>query len=78
MMWGYLGGPWGWLGPISMMIFWVLVIGGIALLLRSWWTPSRAQEPDQALSILDRRYASGEISREEYQAMRQDLTGRSR
>lgn len=76
-MWGYFGGPWSWLGPISMIIFWVLVVGGVALLLRSWWTPSRSQEPDQALSILERRYASGEVSREEYQAMRQDLTGRS-
>lgn len=77
-MWGYFGGPWGWLGPITMGIFWALVIGGIALFLRSWWAPSHAHESDQALSILERRYASGEISREEYQAMRQDLTGRSR
>ena len=78
MMWGYFGGPWSWLGPIMMIVFWALVIGGIALLLRSWWTPARAQEPDSAQAILDRRYANGEISREEYQAMRQDLTGRSR
>ena len=74
MMWSYFGGPWGWLGPIGMLIFWALVIGGVALMLRSWWTPARMQEPDQALSILERRYASGEISREEYQAVRQDLT----
>jgi putative membrane protein len=60
-----------------MIVFWALVIGGIALLLRSWWTPARAQEPDSAQAILDRRYANGEISREEYQAMRQDLAGRS-
>lgn len=77
MMWGYFGGPWSWLGPIMMIVFWALVIGGIALLLRSWWTPARAQEPDSAQAILDRRYANGEISREEYQAMRQDLAGRS-
>lgn len=78
MMWGFGGGSWSWIGPISMILFWALLIGGIMLLLRAWWTPPRAQEPDQALSILDRRYASGEISREDYQAMRQDLTGRSR
>lgn len=76
MMWGYSAGPWMWLGPLMMIFFWVLVIGGIALVLRAWWKP--AERSDDALAILDRRYASGEIDREEYQAMRRDLTGRSR
>lgn len=77
-MWGYFGGPWSWIGPIFMILFWALLVGGVALVLRSWWTPSRAHGPDHALAILERRYANGEISREEYLATRQDLTGHSR
>ncbi len=76
MMWGYGVGPWTWLGPLMMIVFWVLVIGGVALVLRAWWRP--ASRSEDALEILERRYASGELSRDEYFAMRQDLRGPSR
>lgn len=76
MWWGYGAGPWTWLGPLMMIVFWALVIGGIALVLRAWWKP--APNPKDALSVLERRYASGEIDREEFQAKRDDLTGRPR
>ncbi len=79
MMWGYWGGgPGGWFGPLLMLVFWVLVIGGIVLALRSWWhQPShRGQYGDNALDILRERYARGELSREQFEEMRRDLTSK--
>ncbi len=72
MMWGYWGGTGGWLGPILMVLFWVLVIGGLVALVRSY---GRAQtEPDRAQEILRERYARGEISRWELDDLQQGLT----
>ncbi len=60
---------------IGMLLIWVLIIGGVVLLLRSWWRPSSggAYQADSAVAILERRYANGEISREEFQEMRAEL-----
>ena len=67
MMGGYgMMAGMGWLGLLLMALFWIGVI-----LLVVWGLsnafPSRRQsvEPDAA-EILKRRYAKGEISREEY------------
>lgn len=72
---GWLG---GWLMMIFMLFFWVLVIVGIVLLAR--WLASRptngilqAGHGESAVEILKRRYASGEITREEFLEMRRDL-----
>ncbi len=75
MMWGYWGGAWSWLGPLMMLVFWVLAVGGIVLILRTWWQqPSRpGQSSDTALDILRERYARGELSREQFEEMRRDL-----
>jgi putative membrane protein len=78
MMWGYWGGAWSWLGPLMMLVFWVLAIGGIVIILRAWWQPpSRPlQGGDSALDILRERYARGELSREQFEEMRRDLSGK--
>lgn len=71
--WGTGFGIFGWL---IMVLFWALVIVGIVLAAR-WLMgekgrgPSRSQET--ALDILKKRYASGEIDREQYEAMKKDL-----
>ena len=72
MMWGYWGGSsGGWLGPVLMVAFWVLVIAGIVALVRSF---SRHEaEPDRAQQILRERYARGEISRAELGDLQQGL-----
>ncbi|MBX0328383.1 SHOCT domain-containing protein [Oscillochloris sp. ZM17-4] len=66
MMYGYdMFGGMGWLGMIMMLLIWVGVIALVVWGLSGLFPRSRTAEPD-ALAILRRRYASGEISREEY------------
>ncbi len=81
MPWGWgTGGGWGFgiFGMIFMLIFWVLIIAGIVLVVR-WlvdqWRPGSASGPgpESALDILKKRYARGEIGKEEYDRMKQDL-----
>jgi putative membrane protein len=68
----------GWLGLLLMALFWIGVI-----LLVVWGLsnafPSRRQaiEPDAA-EILKRRYARGEISREEYMQASETLLASTR
>ena len=78
MMWGLGYGGWGhwggWLGPIFMFVFWALVIAGVVLLVRFLARQGRAAgHEDSALEILKRRYARGEIEKEEFEAKRKDL-----
>ena len=73
MMWG---GGMGWFGMIFMLAFWVLVIVGLIYLIR-WLiqsTKSREQGGSGALDILNERYAKGEISREEFNQVKKDLS----
>ena len=92
-MMGYgWGGPWGgWMGPgmmggygfgwgIPMLLFWTLVIGGIALLAfrllgssPETTTPGGPGAGNRALDILRERYARGEISKEQFDQMRKDV-----
>ncbi|HZW33206.1 MAG TPA: SHOCT domain-containing protein [Isosphaeraceae bacterium] len=78
MGWGMMGWrgvgfyPLGW---ILMLVFWGLVIGGLALLgiwLFRTLAPSTAAmaPPSRPLEILQERYARGEITREQYEEMR--------
>ncbi len=77
MMWGLGYGGWGsgmgWLGPAFMVAVWALVITGGVFLVRYLVRQGRGRE-DSALEVLKRRYAQGEISKEEYQEKRRDLT----
>lgn len=72
-------GGWAWMMPFGMMLMWVPIILIVLLVyhlvgLRSPETGS--SEPDR---LLDARYARGEVPREEYLRMREDLrAGRNR
>ena len=72
MMWsyGYDGWSWLWMGGM-MLFFW----GGVILLgfwaIRSFAGPRR--DGDQALEVLRRRFASGEITQEEFDKSRKAL-----
>jgi putative membrane protein len=84
---GYSMGPWmmnwghgmGWFWPIIMMAFWIAVIVGIIFLIR-WAVLSankdRGYKPgESALDILKKRYARGEIKKEEFEEKKKDLDG---
>lgn len=72
-------GDWGWhwgigVGWILAILFWVLILLGIAALGR--WLYSAGSRPGagrRPLDILNERYARGEITREAYQQMRRDI-----
>lgn len=71
----------GWVVGIVLLLLVLLVvgavvIGGIWLVGRSTASDRRqpARSDDEAMEILRRRYASGEITREEYESMREHLS----
>lgn len=65
---------WGWLGMIFMIAFWGLVIWGIIWMAR-YLAQSDSTPKDQisALELLKRRYAAGEIGREEFETKKREL-----
>lgn len=77
MMWsGFEGMGWGWigLGMVHMLLFWVLVILGIAALVRSLSSGARAEGGrSDAVEVLKVRYAKGEITREQFEQMQRDI-----
>jgi putative membrane protein len=74
MSWGI-----GWSGPIIMVIFWIAVIAAIFFLIRWLVRSARESSPlkteDSAPDILKKRYARGEIDKEEYEEKKKDLSG---
>jgi len=72
----------GMLGLLFMFLFWGALIFGAVWLVRAIFTSNSGQNPSaslpggslNALEILAQRYASGEITREQYEIMKQDLS----
>jgi len=73
--WMMGGFGWGWFMPIIMIILWGLVIWGIMALVRglSKSDAGSSTQPDSALEILKKRYARGEITKQEYEERKKDL-----
>ncbi len=78
-MWGDMG--WGWggglLGAVHMLLWWVLIVLGIVVLVRWLMGGSRSESAgrgDRALEIVRERYARGEISKEEFDERKRDLS----
>ena len=76
--WGSLGsfGIWGGIGWILNLIFWIVLLAGLVLL--AVWALRRVQVPaangqPAAKEILQAQYVRGEISREQYETMKQDV-----
>ncbi len=73
--WGY---GMGWFWPIIMVAFWIAVIVAVVFLI-TWLrkTPrtgeQSARSEDSALEILKRRYARGEIDKQEFEEKKKDL-----
>lgn len=76
MMWGH---ETGWFWPFIMIVFWITAIVGIVFLIR--WVMSSSGGRNQtsgagesALDLLKKRYARGEISRDEYEQIKKDIS----
>jgi putative membrane protein len=78
-MHGWSGAGWGagiGMGSgIFMLIFWALVIIGIVYVVRYLGRGGRAAGQETPLDILKRRYARGEVTREEFERMKGALRG---
>jgi putative membrane protein len=80
------GFGWGGMifGGLLTLLFWGVIIALVFFVVRalsrsgsgqaSSSASSPGQAPDRALEILRERYARGEISKDEFNSMRQDLT----
>jgi putative membrane protein len=78
MGWGYGWGfhPHMWFGGIMMALFWIAVIIAVVYIVRSFNRTSadrRQIAGDAPLDILKKRYARGEITKEEFDRMKEDL-----
>lgn len=71
MMWW--NGGWMWFGGILMILFWVAVIVVVVWLVRRIGGQGTARSSD-ALSIAQERYAKGEISHEEFEKIKKNLS----
>ena len=72
MHWDY---GWGMgSGWVFMIFFWVLVVLGIVYFIRIVMIGAKKENSgDTALDILNKRYAKGEITKEEFEKIKNDL-----
>lgn len=68
----------GWMpimgvGFLSMVLFWAVLVVGLLFLGRWFWGRNAAGQADSALAILKKRYARGEINKQEFEDMKRDL-----
>jgi putative membrane protein len=72
MMWGYNDG-WSWLWMTAMMVVVLgVVIGLVVFAIRAFTGP---KGNDQAMDVLRRRLAGGEITQDEFEKIRKALQG---
>ena len=69
---------WSWFGMIWMVLFWAVIVVLVAWGVRKL-TGREASEPSvtsrlDSLEIAKRRYARGEISKDEFEQIKRDLT----
>jgi len=72
-----LGAGYGLFGGLMMLLFWILIIAGIVVVVR-WFFGQEDQQGSRTeetpLDVLKKRYASGEINREQFESMKRELT----
>ncbi len=72
-MWGGAGLMHGPVGMVVMVLFWALLIGLVVKVFHSFFSSKSPYKQSSALEILKRRYASGELSRSEFDQMKKDI-----
>jgi len=73
MHWGYGWGMGFGLGWILMILFWALLILGVVYLVKMIAGAKKGEPTENSLDILKKRYAKGEINKEEFEKIRDDL-----
>ena len=72
-------GPWagGWpflvVALVLKLVLWALIVTGLILAVRWLWRQNPSGHLSTPLEILRARYARGELSRQGFESMRQDL-----
>ena len=74
MMWDWNGWMWGWplLHGLWSLIYLALIVVVIVVIIRA---VGRTGQRSSALTLLEERYAKGEIDRNEYLEKKKDLGG---
>ncbi|MGB2964018.1 MAG: SHOCT domain-containing protein [Anaerolineales bacterium] len=68
-------------GLLGMVMVWILLIMGSVWLIKALFSgdinksSGKINQEEQAIEILNKRYARGELNKEEYEFMKQDLAG---
>lgn len=60
-------------GFLSMVLFWAVLVAGLILVGKWLLGLDPMSREDSALELLKKRYARGEINRQEFEAMKRDL-----
>ena len=60
-------------GWIFMLLFWGLIILGVVYLLQLVAKGGKGEQREAPLEILKKRYAKGEITKEEFEKIKDDL-----
>ena len=60
-------------GMLFMALFWVVLIVGVVLAVRWFTGEGFARREDSALDILQKRYARGELTKQEFEERKRDL-----
>ena len=70
LFWNW-GHPHFWGGGLFMIIFWICVIFLLVSALR--WIFNGGNHTESALDMLKKRYAVGEINKDEFELMKKDI-----
>jgi putative membrane protein len=75
MMWGWYGGSWWMLfGGIIFILFWAAVIALVFWFVRRSAAGPASHGSRPALDIAKERYARGEITKEQFDQIKKDLS----
>ncbi len=62
-----------WVGMLFMALFWVALVVGVVLIVKWLIAPGGTSREDSALEILKKRYARGEITKQEFEERKRDV-----